>query len=684
MRFAASPWLFGTLFALLVGVLFVISALLLVRALRRLGDEPLILSLITDRVGPRRALKAALFVVAVALAFVALARPQYGRGTRLVPATNLDVVIALDYSKSMYAADIAPSRSLRAKTEVSRLIDTLRGARFGAVAFAGEPTRFPLTSDGAAIAQFFRQLTPNDVTPGGTSLSRALEASRDLLAHDPLSKKHAKVIVLVTDGEDLEGDPVAVARAARDDGITVHVIQIGGRTPEPIPEVGDDGRPLGIRRDAEGKPLTTALSAEGEAQLTEIANVTGGRIVRSSSGNTGIEQLTAVMSRWVNEELSERVETVYADVYHYPLGLAVLLLLLETFVPETRRQRSALTPPQPSRRPRRRNHLTRSAVTLLGVGLLVLNVGCRERAERLFLRNAPEVDQAITLADADAGASLSLLSRYLMTGECEKGNIGTPESFEKKPNAAWDLGAVLFRVAESHGARFEEVGLAQSAGATPQGDVALRGETIDCALRVTAAVALLPEAGRELRARADFLTGNLRFLREEWQEALLAYDRALRLVPGLAADAGETLGRDIAFNRALALRNLKEKPPPDGGTDGGNQPPDAGHDPSDAGDQPPDAGHDPSDGGNQPPDAGQDPPDAGHQPPDAASPSPNDQEKNDSEPAPQPSQNQPTPPPSSPDQDERVLDMLEKTPILGEHEAKPGTSARARSGMEDK
>ena len=96
-------------------------------------------------------------MLAVAIGFVALAQPQYGRGTRIVPATNLDVVIVLDYSKSMYAKDVSPSRTERAKSEVSRLIGDLPGARFGAVAFAGEPISFPLTSDGAAIAQMKKE-----------------------------------------------------------------------------------------------------------------------------------------------------------------------------------------------------------------------------------------------------------------------------------------------------------------------------------------------------------------------------------------------------------------------------------------------------------------------------------------------------------------------------------------------
>ena len=94
-------------------------------------------------------------------------------------------MIVLDYSKSMYARDIAPSRIDRAKAEVARLIRNLAGARFGAVAFAGEPIGFPLTSDGAAIAQFFRQLEPNDMPVGGTAIARALERARELSASDP-------------------------------------------------------------------------------------------------------------------------------------------------------------------------------------------------------------------------------------------------------------------------------------------------------------------------------------------------------------------------------------------------------------------------------------------------------------------------------------------------------------------
>jgi Ca-activated chloride channel family protein len=307
------------------------------RAEQAFGEPKLIASLFTFDATARRAIKGVLLVSALAASFVALARPQWGRGTKLIPATNLDVVLVLDYSKSMYARDVAPSRIARAKAEISRLVRELPGARFGAVAFAGEPISFPLTSDSAAIAQFFRQLEPNDMPLGGTAIARALERARDVLARDPKSKDHVRVVVLVTDGEDLEGDPVSVATKAAEDHTRIDVVQIGGRAPEPIPDVSEDGKITGMRRDEAGKILTTSLSAEGETQLAEVAKVTGGAIVRAERGETGIDEIARALKKMMKEELAERVETAFDEEYMWPLGLAVLLLLAEALTGEAPR-----------------------------------------------------------------------------------------------------------------------------------------------------------------------------------------------------------------------------------------------------------------------------------------------------------------------------------------------------------
>lgn len=353
MKLAA--WFFlpvGATVALILAVMLVLGGVRSKKALATFGDAERVRGLRTYDAAKRRGYKAVLMVAAVMVTFFAAAQPQYGKGTRLIPATNVDVVVVLDFSKSMFARDVEPSRIFRAKVEVTRLVKELKGARFAAVAFAGEPMGFPLSADGAAIAQFLRQLSPNDMPVGGTAIARALSYARDMLARDPKSRDHKRVILLITDGEDLEGNPVAVAKNIGAEHTTIHVVQIGGRTPERVPEVADDGRVVGWRTDAQGKPLMTELSPEGEAQLAAIAAATpDGQIVRAEKGTTGIDQITRELKRQMTSELSERVESVYADIYYYPLALAILLLVAEVLLSEAPRRRfvRAIPPPATSR-----------------------------------------------------------------------------------------------------------------------------------------------------------------------------------------------------------------------------------------------------------------------------------------------------------------------------------------------
>lgn len=689
MKFAHPLWLFGTLLAFAVAGLLVWGAFRGIAALRRFGEENLVEGLLTARVGSRRAIKGALSVTGLACCFVALAQPQYGWGTRRIPATNLDVVIVLDYSKSMYARDVAPSRIERAKSEVARLITELRGARFGAVAFAGEPMSFPLTSDGGAIAQFFRQLTPHDMPVGGTAIARALEAGRSLLERDPQSSKHRRVMMLVTDGEDLEGDPTESARSAKAAGIAIHVVQIGGRTPEPIPDVDEHGIDRGLRRNERGQVMTTALTADGEKQLAQIAELSLGNVVQSIEGNTGIEEVARRLRALMTEELSERVETVYADVYAYPLGAALLLLALEAFVPEVR--------------PRRRKKPGTAATVATSKGrviaaslVLVLASGCESRAvDRVFTRHAPEVDEAIELLESrDAGAAERELVGYLGIGRCKDGNIGASAALADRPQASFDLGLTLFSLGERYGARFgEDPGSEQEDPAL----LARRSAEVGCALSVVQQIAGRSDVPLPLRARSYYLLGNLDFLRREYRAAVAAYDHALELVPG-QDDASEGVGRDAAHNRAIALRLAKEeeekkKPPeqPDGGApnsaDGGDspeQPPKADAGNNDSQDQKSDQSDkqkqdDQGDEQKSEQEQKQDPSDQKQEQP-GDQPEPSPQEAKDGQ------ENQPNaPPPREPSlsQDEKVLDQLERAPAL-QQEAARAQRGRVRRVVEDK
>ena len=122
------------------------------------------------------------------------------------------------------------------------------------------------------------------------------------------------------------------------------------------------GQVKGWRTDDDGKPLTTELTAAGEAQLAKVAEASGGLIARSEKGETGLESIATRLRHLMTEELSERVETVYADVFAYPLALALLLLVIETLVPETKRRDRAVVPPlPPDRRRKRKKRVARSS-----------------------------------------------------------------------------------------------------------------------------------------------------------------------------------------------------------------------------------------------------------------------------------------------------------------------------------
>ncbi|WP_437276239.1 tetratricopeptide repeat protein [Sorangium sp. So ce375] len=310
-----------------------------------------------------------------------------------------------------------------------------------------------------------------------------------------------------------------------------------------------------------------------------------------------------------------------------------------------------------------------------------------------FERNAPAVDQAIR--DLDAGnleSAEQALESYLGTGPCSDAGIGLPDSVRQKPNGSFDLGLTLFHLAERYGHRFGDEELADGGPEQEQND-ALRGIEIDCAQILLKAIGADPSVPADLRARARYLSGNLEFLRQKYEDAVTYYDQALAIIPGILEEAGgDGVGRDAAWNRAIALRRIEDQkdaappdaepdappdaepdaPPdaePDAGDDGGDQ--DAG---DDGGDQ--DAG---DDGGDQ--DAGNDggdqdqSPDAGpqDQAPDAGSPE-----------QPEPPREQPQQQPQTGRQDDRILDQLEEAPTYQEQEAKNKAGMRRGRGMEDK
>jgi hypothetical protein len=420
------------------------------------------------------------------------------------------------------------------------------------------------------------------------------------------------------------------------------------------------------------------------------------------------------MRKMMTEELSERVETVYADVYVYPTVLALLLLLVEAFIPEAKRRKPFPKNDAPPAPPPRRSARARAARAATVSLLALLAGGCDDG---LFVRHSPAVDDAIRSLDAgDPAAASDVLQKYLSTGECSGDKFSTPDSVRSRTNASFDLGLALFRVAEKFGARFGEdpKGAALGAGnpvptagappspggppgpAPPAGPDpgARRAEGVDCALRVVRIVANDAAAPVDLKAKAEYLTGNLEFLRGNYKDAVSSYDAALKLLPARKEDGEQSVGARAAWNRAIALRRIEEeekkpdagKPPPqpDGGEpqhqDGGKKD-DQKKDDDKKDDQKKDddkkddqkKNDDKKDDQKKDDDKKDD--DKKNQP---------DQKNDDKEKSQAENKPEQKKPPPSLSQDERMLDNLEQAPTVQQEDAKRHANRARVIGMEDK
>jgi len=309
------------------------------------GQPSTVDALVRGRSPRLRALRGVLFVLGLALLIVAWAGPQYGSHTRVLSKRGIDFVVALDFSKSMLAHDVKPSRIERAKHELSRLFAELTGDRVGVVAFAGDTMEFPMTTDYAAIETFLRDLGPYDMPVGGTAIGRALTASKRLLERanrradgsaDPEDERgqRSRVVLLFTDGEDHEGEPLRAAEELVQAGIRVFVVGIGSKTGEPVPTYAPDGTWTGYLRDDEGKPVLSALSDQNEVQLKKIAEIGKGKYVRAREGTVGIDQILALTRGMKQAENRARKVSIAEDRYALVLLPALLLLLLEALLPE--------------------------------------------------------------------------------------------------------------------------------------------------------------------------------------------------------------------------------------------------------------------------------------------------------------------------------------------------------------
>ncbi len=273
----------------------------------------------------RPATRASLWLTGLLLLAVALSRPQCGTRTELSKRYGVDLVVLLDVSRSMLARDVQPDRLTRATLEVGSLLDQLAGDRVGVVVFAAEAfVQCPLTTDYQAAHLFLRSVGPGSVPQQGSDLGHALRAARQVLEQGENSQGRGKVVLLVSDGEDLEGDAGEAARALAEAGIRLHALAVGTAAGEPIPLLDARGQVTGYKKDAAGRAVVTRLDL---ATLREVTSRGGGEVFELNSPDHGLPAFRAALDGLQKSELTSRLTVQYEDRYAMAALPAFLLLL---------------------------------------------------------------------------------------------------------------------------------------------------------------------------------------------------------------------------------------------------------------------------------------------------------------------------------------------------------------------
>ncbi|WP_052420483.1 VWA domain-containing protein [Hyalangium minutum] len=328
------------LFLLLCLVGVVLGLLALVLALRRRSRVRAVLN---ERLSPkltpgvsewRPAVQGGLYGLGLLLFGFALAQPQCGSKSELMKRKGIDVVVVLDASKSMLARDVQPSRLERAKLELSTLLDELKGDRVGLIVFAGDAfIQSPLTSDYSAVKLFLRAVDPEQMPQGGSNIGAALKLSKQVLDNADRGAKE-RVIVLLSDGEDLFGEVNEAVDALKDGNVQVLAIGVGSEGGEPIPIFNRRGEFVDYKKDTNGETVITRLDRAG---LTAIAEATGGTFFYQPRG-VAMGQVVERIDQMQKSELESRVTMRYNERFQeYAVAGLALLVAGMLLLPSRRR-----------------------------------------------------------------------------------------------------------------------------------------------------------------------------------------------------------------------------------------------------------------------------------------------------------------------------------------------------------
>ncbi|MFH1189637.1 MAG: VWA domain-containing protein [Candidatus Omnitrophota bacterium] len=332
MEFASGqyvPLIYASAMALAI---FYIWALMRRRVLmERFTDKGLLSNIAPTASFAMKVFKHLVVITGAILALVALARPQWGFVWEESKMTGIDILIAIDVSKSMLATDVKPNRLERSKFAVKDLVKKLNGDRIGLVAFSGTSfLQCPLTIDYNGFLLALDDLSVGTIPRGGTSITSAIREATDIFKGP--DKKY-KILVVITDGDDLEGDALKAAKEASDLGIKIYCVGVGSLDGDLIPEVNERGDRAYVM-DRSGQVVKSRLN---EDLLKKLAISTGGNYVHATQAEFGLVLLyDKSISKLEKRDIEAKMRKHSQERFQYFLLFAVLFLLLEPLVPERR------------------------------------------------------------------------------------------------------------------------------------------------------------------------------------------------------------------------------------------------------------------------------------------------------------------------------------------------------------
>lgn len=321
--FAQAQYLFLLLLVPVFLVLYGVVRYRRVRNIRKFGDEKLVKDLMPSYSGAKGWTRIILFSLAFLFFSIGLARPQIGAKLKEHKSKGAEVMIALDVSNSMLAKDYSPNRLERAKLAISRLVDKLNGDRIGLVLFAGTSfVQLPITTDYVSAKMFLGNISTESVPVQGTAMGDAISTC---IRSFSAQSENSRAIVVITDGENHEDDPLSAAKQAAEMGISVYTIGVGSSQGQPIPMKD------GLLKDSNGNIVVTKLD---EATLKQVAQAGKGAYVHAGNDEFGLNPIIDNIRKLNDEEFNSIVFEEYDEQYMYFFAIALVLLVVQMLIGE--------------------------------------------------------------------------------------------------------------------------------------------------------------------------------------------------------------------------------------------------------------------------------------------------------------------------------------------------------------